>query len=55
MTKLLALKMIHQKLLNQIKHHRDLPSEKDDSMEDEDYDYMTTVPLMEGVKDRSML
>ena len=42
-------------LLNQIKHHRDLPSEKDDSMEDEDYDYMTTVPLMEGVKDRSML
>lgn len=42
-------------LLNQIKHHRDLPSEKDDSMEDEDYDYMTTVPLMEGVKDRSLL
>ena len=25
------------------------------SEEDEDYDYMTTVPLMEGVKDRSML
>ena len=42
-------------LLDQIKHHRDLPSEKDDSMEDEDYDYMTTVPLMEGVKDRSLL
>ena len=42
-------------LLDQIKHHRELPSEKDDSMEDEDYDYMTTVPLMEGVKDRSLL
>lgn len=42
-------------LLDQIKHHRDLPSDKDDSMEDDDYDYMTTVPLMEGVKDRSLL
>ena len=42
-------------LLDQIKHQRDLPSDKDDSMEDDDYDYMTTVPLMEGVKDRSIL
>ena len=42
-------------LLDQIKHQRDLPSDKDDSMEDDDYDYMTTVPLMEGVKDRSLL
>ena len=41
--------------LEQIKHQRDLPSDKDDSMEDDDYDYMTTVPLMEGVKDRSLL
>jgi predicted MFS family arabinose efflux permease len=42
-------------LLDQIKHQRDLPSDKEDSMEDDDYDYMTTVPLMEGVKDRSLL
>jgi len=42
-------------LLDQIKHHRDLHSDKDDSMEEEDYEYMTTVPLMEGVKDRSLL
>ena len=43
-------------LLDQIKHQRDLNSDKDDSMkDDDDYDYMTTVPLMEGVKDRNLL
>ena len=48
-----------EELLRQItsQYPNDHPDceDKDDSISDEDYDYMTTVPLMEGVKDRGQL